>query len=152
MPWLYELVLFEWTLGQAFDADNATMLSEQAMVAIPPDAWPELRFEFHPSIQRLDLEWNVPALWKALTAENPVPVTAEHEPASPWLVWRDGLTTRYRSLPRDEQHALDVLRTGGDFIDMCAALSELVEEGQVAMRAASLLKGWLAQGLVSGIR
>ena len=33
--WLYELGLFEWTLGQAFDAADDSLLTEQDMAAIP---------------------------------------------------------------------------------------------------------------------
>ena len=50
MHWLCELALFEWTLGQAFDAANVTTYTEQDMAAIPPEAWPELKFTLHPSV------------------------------------------------------------------------------------------------------
>jgi len=150
MPWLQELSLFEWTLGQAFDAADTTLFTELEMAAIPPLDWSDLKFRLHPSALRLDLAWNAPEMWRALTADNPVPVTAVHEAASPWLVWREQLVTRFRSLPTDEALALDALRTGGNFTNLCEALATLLLEEDVPLRAAGLLKGWIRQGLISG--
>jgi hypothetical protein len=152
MHWLHELSLFERTLGQAFDAADDTAISEQDLAGIAPEAWPELRFHMHPSVHRLDLEWNISAMWQALTADSPVQVTAIRESASPWLVWRDQLITRFRSMQGDEQLALDQLRAGNSFSQACEALTALMREDQVPLRAAGLLKSWMAQGLISGIQ
>lgn len=152
MPWLHELAVFEWTLGQAFDAANTEIFTAQDMVAIPPDAWPALRFVIHPSVQRLDLEWNVPGIWQALTADEPVPVSAVRDGPGPWLIWREQLVTRFRSMHMDEQRAFDVLREGACFNDMCELLATLMGEEDVPLYAAGLLKGWIDQGLISGIR
>lgn len=152
MYWLYELALFEWSLGQAFDVSNVAIFKVQDMASIPPDAWPELRFVMHPSVQRLDLEWNIPEMWQALTDDNPAEVTAVRETASPWLVWREQLTTRFRSMPIDEQRTLDKLCEGASFNDICEILATLMNEDEVPLHAAGLLKGWIAQGLISGIK
>lgn len=151
MPWLRELALFEWTLGQAFDAADAPVFTEQDMAAIPHQAWPELRFVPHPSVHRLDLEWNIPEMWQALTDDQPVQVTAVRDKTSPWLVWRELLMTRFRSLQIDEQMALDALRGGGRFSEVCEVLATLLGEDEVPLRVAGLLKGWIAQGLISGV-
>ena len=150
MYWLVELALFEWTLGQAFDAADASLFTEQDMAAIPPEAWPELTFSLHPSVHRLNLEWNIPEMWQALTADEPTPIDAERDSPSPWLIWREQLVTRFRSMQTDEQQALDIVAKGGSFNDMCEALAMLMPEDEVPLRAAGLLKGWLAQGLISG--
>ena len=139
-------------LGQAFDAANLSLFTEQDMATIPPKAWPELKFTLHPSVHRLDFEWNIPELWQALTDDNPTQVTAIREVASPWLVWREHLITRFRSMPIDEQRALDTLRECGSFNDVCNVLASLMSEDEVPLRAASLLKGWITQGLISGIQ
>ena len=152
MSWLYELALFEWTLGQAFDAANAAIFTEQDMATIPPEAWPDLRFVMHPSVHRLDFTWNIPEMWQALTNDPPTQVTAMHDNASPWLVWREQLITRFRSMLADEQLALDTLSKGGSFNEVCEALAMLMSEDEVPLCAAGLLKGWIAQGLISGIQ
>lgn len=150
--WLYELALFERTLGQAFDAADEAIFSEQDMAGIPPEAWPELRFHMHPSVHRLDLEWNIPEIWQALTGDGPTQVTAIRESASPWLIWRDQLITRFRSMQADEQLALDKLCAGDSFNQACEVLATLIREDEVPLRAAGLLKSWMTQGLISGIQ
>lgn len=152
MHWLHELALFEWTLGDAFDAADVEIVSEQELTNIPPEDWADLRFVLHPSVQCLELEWNIPAMWQALTADVPAQVTAIHEDASPWLIWRQQLVTRFRSMQRDEQLALEAVRKGQDFNTVCEVLTKLVEEEQVPAHAAGLLKGWIAQGLISGVQ
>jgi len=152
MHWLSELTLFEWTLGQAFDAADSIPVTAQELAAIPPGDWPALRFGLHPSVHRLDLEWNVPELWRALTGSQPEQVTANRDTASPWLVWREQLITRFRSMQPDEQRALDTLGAGGSFNEVCAVLATLMAEDEVPHRAADLLKGWTAQGLLGTVQ
>lgn len=152
MPWLEELIHFEWTLGQTFDAADADLFREQDMAGFPLEAWPELRFKVHHSVHRLDLQWNTPMMWKALTTDDPVPVTAVHDNASPWLIWRQQLVTRFRSMSDDEQQALDLVCGGGSFHDVCERLATMMNEEEVPQRAAVLLKGWFVQGLISGVR
>jgi len=152
MRWLYEMALFEWTLGYAFDAADAGILSEQDVVAVPFEGWPDLKFVFHPSVQRLNLEWNIPEMWLALTAEEPAQVTARQDSASPWLIWREQLITRFRSMRADEAQALDMLRAGENFNEVCEVLATRMNEEDVPLHAAGLLKAWITQGLLSGIR
>ena len=151
MPWLNELTQFEWTLGQAFDAADDPVLSEQDMNDVPYEEWPELRFILHSSVHHLDLEWNVPQIWQALSGDNPTGLIAEHDGSCPWLIWREDLVTRFRSMQPDEQLALDALREGRNFSQMCDSLTMLMSEEEVPLHIAGLLKGWIAQGLISGI-
>lgn len=150
--WLYELALFEWTLGQAFDAPDSSPLGEQDMAIIPAGLWPELRFQMHASVHRIDFEWNIPQMWQALTCDTPSQVTASRGKPSSWLVWREQLVTRFRSLQADELLALDRLIAGESFEAACEALSSSMSEKEVPLRAAGLLKSWIAQGLIAGIR
>jgi hypothetical protein len=55
-------------------------------------------------------------------------------------------------LPDDEQVALDCARAGWSFGEVCERLTAFVDADTVPLRAATLLKGWLAHGLVSAIR
>ena len=149
MPWLYELAIFEWSLGQAFDADDDNLFTEQDMASIVPEAWPELKFKLHSSVQRLNFEWNIIEMWQALTAENPAEVQAKKEDLYPYLVWRKNLSSHFRSMQKNEQIAFDVLAQAGDFSDICAALSQRLNEDEVPMHVASFLKAWINQGLIS---
>lgn len=151
IPWLYELAVFEWSLGQAFDAADDDLFTEHDMATVAPEAWPELKFTLHASVQRLDFEWNIVELWQALTAETPTEVTATKDVSSPWLVWRENLSTHFRSMETNEQIALDKAIQGGDFSDICESLASQINEEEVPMHAASFLKTWISQGLISSI-
>lgn len=151
MPWLYELALFEWNLGQAFDAADDKIFTEQDMASVAPEAWPELKFKLHSSVERLDFEWNIIEMWQALTAEIPTEISATKDTPSPWLIWRENLSTHFRSMEQDEQIAFDTLAQDGDFTDICESLANIVNEEEVPMHAASLLKGWISQNIISDI-
>lgn len=149
--WLHELALFELRLGQAFDAADCTPVTEQAVAQIPPDRWPSLRVEFIPSLTTLTLAWNTPSLWNTLTSDQPTETEAVRGQASHWLIWRQELVTRFRSLEEDEQRMLDGLQRGGNFNEACVLLSALMNEEDVPLRAAGLLKSWLNQGLIASV-
>jgi hypothetical protein len=151
MPWLYELALFEWNLGQAFDAADVKLLTEQDMGNVPHESWPDIKFTLHPSVQQLNFEWNIVQMWQALTYENPTEITASNEEASSWLIWREQLITRFRSMEMDEQLAFESLRKGEDFNDICESLIIVMNEEDIPMHVAGLLKSWITQGLITKI-
>ncbi|PVV08818.1 MAG: hypothetical protein B6D72_15680 [gamma proteobacterium symbiont of Ctena orbiculata] len=152
LAWLPELASFEWTLGQAFDAAESGLVTEGDMASIAAESWPLLRFAFCPCVYRIDLEWNTPAMWKALTVDPPLEVEAIRSGSnSAWLIWRQELVTRFRSLEQDEQLFLDALRNGETFSDACEILAERIGADSAPMRAAGLLKGWIQQGLITRI-
>jgi hypothetical protein len=65
-------------------------------------------------------------------------------------MWRDELMTQYRSLEADEAVALSAAHAGANFTEICSALAtEIGDQEQVPMKAASLLKGWLAAGMLT---
>jgi hypothetical protein len=69
-----------------------------------------------------------------------------------WVLWRRDLIVRWRSLAADEAVALDALRSGAPFGEICELLCEHVDPDGAGMHAASLLKRWLNDGLLSGVR
>ena len=118
------------------------------MAVIPPESWPELTFTLHSSVQRLQLEWNSPEMWIALTYDKPTEITAQQDKNSHWLIWRENFITRFRSMQTDEQLAFDALAAGENFNDVCMVLAGIMDEDSVPMHAAGLLKGWINQGLL----
>lgn len=147
-PWLGELARWEWTVAAAFDAPDATALPLDALAAISPEDWPALQFEFHPSLQRLQMKTNAPALFKALAEEQSVPEPALLPEEQAWLIWRQDLKTQYRSLSAYEAAALDRMRAGGTFEEMCDVLCAWHAEDAVPLQAAGLLKQWIQDGCV----
>lgn len=151
-PWLADLAQWEWALAAAFDAPDAQPIDESAFAAIGADEWPTLRFAFHPSVQRLAFHTNTPALFKALSEESatPPPERLPHE--QQWLIWRRDLTTRYRSLDAVETRALDAALHGAAFEELCETLCACCDAKEVPLRAASLLRTWVSDGLITGLR
>jgi len=147
-PLLSEMAAFEWALRGALDAADAQPLARSTLTALPTEDWARLRLDFHPSLTRLDLEWNVPQLWRAIDAEaEPIPAQRAEFPI-PWMVWRKELSNWFRSLEVDEAWALDHMREGGDFSSLCAGLTEWIDEANVPMRAAGFVATWLDEGLL----
>jgi hypothetical protein len=149
-PVLAEMAAFEWTQGLAFDAADAMPLDMQALAGVPPESWGQVKFGLHPSVGRLELDWNVPKIWQAVDADADVPEPASDGTVS-WLLWRQDLTTRWRSLTADEAWMLDATGRGASFGELCEGLCRWHAPETVAMQAASYLKLWLSDGLVVSI-
>jgi hypothetical protein len=147
-PVLAELARWEWALTGVFDAADAAPLGHEALARIPPPQWAQLRFAWHPSVQRLDLIWNVPQLWQALTTDVERPPAALAPAPLQWLLWRQELTTRFRSLPPAEAAVLDAARSGWPFAELCELLCDEVGEQQAPAQAAALLREWIDAGLI----
>jgi len=149
-PELAELARFEWAFVDAFDAADTAIVDEATAAAVPMEAWPSLRMTFHPSLRTVPLNCNTLELWKAGHDGTDMPTARMMETLQVCLVWRHELMTQYRVLDADEAEALEAARGGADFAGLCELLLEWQDDDtQVAMRAVSLLKGWLAAGLVT---
>ncbi len=148
-PALGELAAFEWAQGEVFDAPDADTVAVAEIAEISPQEWPRLHFQPHPSLRRLDLYWNVVAVWQALdNGEAPPPLLAATK-AQAWLLWRRQLSIHWRSLGVEECWALDAWRRGASFGEICEGLCEWVAPEQVPVHAASLLKSWVDARLIS---
>ena len=154
-----ELAAWEWLLADVFDAAGATPVSVEALARIAPSAWAGLRFRAHPTLRRYTSTTNAVDLWRRVaTAEvaaraspaTGLPACTRHEPVE-WLAWRRELTPHYRSLEPDEARALDALRTGAAFGDICEGLAESEDADQAPLRAAQYLRGWIERGLIAGL-
>jgi len=151
-PYLAEMAAFEWAQSMVFDAADEAQVAIEAMAAVPPDRWPSLSFRFHPAVQLLSLSWNVPPFWQAVDQDaEPPELAASPEPVS-WLLWRAELATHWRSLGADEAWALAAASTGRTFAELCEGLGRWHDESSVALAAASLLKRWLTDGLLTSLQ
>jgi hypothetical protein len=150
-PWIAELAHWEWALAASFDAQDAATAGIGSLATVAPGDWGELRLEFHPSVQYLELKTNAQALFKALSEDHPPPQPAILERPQPWLLWRQDLKTQYRSLEPDEAAALTAVRGGGTFGDMCEALCEWHDPGDVPLLAAGMLKRWIVEELLKDL-
>jgi len=151
-PVLGELASFEWNKGEVFDVPDDEPLLIEAIAVVPPESWPEMRLLPHPSLRRLDLRWNVPAISLACEAREKLPKARARPRVVPWLLWRDeALNIRWRALGADEAAAIDAMRAGRSFGELCELLCEWVEPEQAAMHAAGLLKRWVVDRLIADL-
>jgi len=147
-PVLAELARWEWAMSGVFDAADAAPLAHEKLARLPPQQWAQLRFTFHPSVQRLTLWWNVPQLWRALTDDTERPAASLTAEPVEWLLWRQELSTYFRSLPQTEAAALDGALRGWPFGELCELLCEKLGDPAAPAQAATLLRGWVASGLI----
>ena len=148
---LTEMAAFEWTLAEVFDAEDSIVVAAEQVAAIPPERWPEMRLMLHPTLRRLNLQWNVVPIWKAIKKNDaPDPPQAAESPLA-WLIWRKEMETLFRSLEGDEAWAIDAVIDRATFGSICVGLCRWVGDDRAATRAASLLKGWVTTGLITRI-
>ncbi|HYB65503.1 MAG TPA: DNA-binding domain-containing protein [Steroidobacteraceae bacterium] len=148
VPLLAELARWEWMLCAVFDAADAQLLTAAALARVAPADWPELHLTFHPSVQRLALRWNTPQMWKALTEGSERPELSFAAQPVEWLAWRQDLKTWFRSLEPAEAEALDAMRNGRSFGELCELLAASHGSERTAAEAAALLARWLGAGLL----
>ena len=148
VPLLGELARWEWTMAGVFDAADAPLLTHAELTRFAPQQWAQLRFTVHPSVARLELAWNVPQLWKALSEEGERPEMTLGAAPAEWLLWRENLTSYFRSLGKAEASVLDAARNGWPFGELCTLLCDELGESEAPAQAAALLRGWITAGLI----
>lgn len=146
-PALHELSRFEWAQGECFDAAEVPLLGIEHIAALPADAWPTLRLVLQPCLRVLALSCNAPDLVVAHASDGASPELREEAP-SQWLLWRSEGDVQWRRLDDDEVLALRAIAAGETFAQLCERMNELHGDDG-ALRAASLLKRWLADGLLA---
>ena len=151
-PLLADIAAFEWAMTHAFDAEDTPLATVADMAAVSPDNWPGLIFTLHPSVQRIDIRGNAPALWNAADRKETLPVPEQSPHPIGWVIWRQELKLYFRSLSVDQAWMLDALRDGRSFADICEGLTEWIDAQHVALHAAGLLKQWLEDGMISEIK
>jgi hypothetical protein len=147
-PVLAELALFEWTLGLAFDAPNGEPLRFEDVAAVPPEAWPELRFSPSAALHVIELRTNAVAIWKEIDDRDSFEVEITPEPVA-WAIWRKNHSPFFRSLEDDEVWALKAMLARASFGEICAGLCEWVGDEEAPARAAGLLRGWVEEGWIA---
>ncbi len=147
-PQTAELAAFERRLLDCFDAADAPLTTWQALLATPPERWPNLCPQFHPSVQLHHTQWNSVEIWRALKAEQAPPELCSAR--ADWLLWRDReQVTRFRSLSSEEAQAFAHFHAGGDFARLCEALQERHAAEAVPGIALGVLQGWCNEDVIS---
>ena len=150
-PSLIDLARMEWSLSVSFDSADATVLTPADLMAIAPTLWPSLRFEAHPSVALLWLDWSVEPVWRTLTDDEHAQADAPEPSSHPLLVWRQQLETRWRSLPDNEAALLQNCLRGQDFAQLCEQAVAFAGDDAAAF-AAGALRRWVEDGLLTRLR
>ena len=132
----------------AFDAEDAPILQLQDLANISVETWGSLCFTFHPSMQLLDLQWNVIPVWQALDVALTPPAIAKIN--APCILWRSELNVHYRSIELQEYNAIRQLNSGASFADLCEMLHQDVAD-LASEQAAQYLSSWLDAGMISNL-
>jgi hypothetical protein len=138
-----DLARFEWTMAAAFDAPDQVALTAASIAGVAPEQWPQLRFAYAPSLQRVSVSSNCVAWWKFGCAAASRPSRWRPTCTQQWLVWRQELAVFYRRLSGAEAQALDAGLAGATFGQLC-------EQLDTPAVAAAMLQGWFNAGLVVG--
>lgn len=149
---LVEMARTDWVMGLAFDAADAESITPDELATVPAERWGDLVFDFHPSVQRLDLAYDTPPIRSQLIAGETIDSPSPRDAPRGWTFWRASLRVHYRSLDIDEAFVLDAAREGASFAELCAAIVEWVDEQNAPMRAVELLKQWLVDGMITHFR
>lgn len=154
-PAAADLARFEWSIGLAFDAPEASPLGFADLAAVPPEDWAGLGFRLHPSLQFLSLAYDAPGWWLATQGPEPDPGADKPAPLPlpdrNWAIWRGDEGVQFRKLETDESEALWAVRKGDDFTALCRVLAGEGEADAAAMRAAGLLRAWVDAGWIVGL-
>lgn len=148
-PAAAEMARFEWALGEVFDAVDAVPVQAADLMALPPEAWQELRFTPLPSFRRLRLAHDVPQAWQR--REEVEPGDLEVAPAirpTDWVIWRPERTSHFRSLEPDEAAMLAAMTEGHAFPELCESLVAHVGEDAAPAQAAGRLRSWVEEGMI----
>lgn len=151
-PELAEMAAFEWAQGEVVDASDSPVCSVEQLITVSPMRWPDMRVVFQHAMRRLELNWNVSIVWRAIHDGSPIPTFERCAQPLAWLLWRRSLQVHWRSLADDEQWAIQACLDGRSFGEICQGLNERSTVPDVALRAATLLKQWLNDDLVSDIK
>ncbi|MFT4059836.1 MAG: DNA-binding domain-containing protein [Legionella sp.] len=147
---LAELADFEWKMTLAFDAADSSVIQVDEMAAVAAEAWSDLQFVMHPSVQRCNYFYKTVSLWQALMHDHDLPEKELATEANAWVMWRTPeYTIQFYSFSPEEAWAFDTLMQGTSFAVLCEGLCEWISSEEVGLRAASYLKKWIQWGLIA---
>jgi hypothetical protein len=151
-PEIAELAGLEKALADAFDGPDAEPLRIDALGALPPETWPNLVLESHPTAIHLTFKTNAADLWCALKDEATPPKPKTLPEPQAILVWRQDFMARFRPLGPEEDMMWIEAAKGVRFGVLCELVATFAGEDGAELRAATYLKGWVDTGLLASFQ
>jgi hypothetical protein len=149
---LAEIADLDKALADAFDGPDAAPLTIETLAALPPEAWPHLTFEPHPTAIRLSFSTNAAEIWAALKQETAPPKPVKLPERQAVVVWRQDFMARFKSLTAEEAMMWNEATKGVSFGVLCEMVAAFAGEDEAELRAATYLKGWVDMGMLAGFR
>jgi hypothetical protein len=148
-PDVSEVAWLDGALRDAFSGPDARVIDATALAA---DDWDAVEFVFVPTLRFRVMRSNAVAIWKALADESMPPTAMQAGADGGVRVWRQGLSPQFASMDAPECACLDLALAGATFGEICELLGRLHGSLSVAVEAGTLLRAWVAAGLVLRLR
>ena len=149
--WFADMARFDWALAFAFDAEDAPAAGLADLVGVPPEFWGSIRLAFHPTLDAFRIATPVDEARPRLLEDpaNQLDRAARCERAI--MAWRIEHDVKFRAIDALEFSALQAMRDGATFGDLCELVAGEVDPETAPVRAAQILQGWLEWGIVATV-
>ena len=169
-PYLAEMAVFEWYLGEALHAADGLRIGLEELQAIPAFELNDITIEFHPSIQVLDFFWNVPEVWQSIDESKEINFL-KNEIQQSWIIGcldfqskfqselQSALQSEfeknevfYRAINGKEKYIFSLVNQKLPFGDICEYLCEIMAEDGVPSFIVNCLQRWVQEGIISNLK
>jgi hypothetical protein len=147
VPFVADLAALERAIVEVFQGADCVAVGTQALREVAPADWPAMKLTLQPAAQVLALDWRVSELVRAVEEERPWE-QPEHS-AAKVLVWRRGTRVFHRALETVEADALDAIRRGATFAEICDVVAKHAEVDDPVAAINRMLARWLSDGLLA---
>jgi hypothetical protein len=141
-PWLADMARLEWARVEVFDAPDAQPVAMDDLRGVPEAEWPGVRLRPIPALEVVESGWPLHVIWRDGGYAPPTRTVLR--------VWRQEGAVYHCAMDDLEQAALDRLRAGATFGEVCQALADL-GPAEAPAEAGALLARWIEDGLIAAI-
>lgn len=150
-PWFADMARFDWALAFAFDAADAPAAGLADLVGVPPEFWGSIRLAFHPTLDAFRISTPVDEARPQLLEDADIRLDRAARCDRAIMAWRIGHDVKFRATDPLEFAALQAMRGGATFGDLCELVAGGADPESAPLRAAQILQGWLEWGIVATV-
>jgi hypothetical protein len=142
---------FDWALAFAFDGPDAPAAGLADLAGVSPEFWGSIRLRFHPTLDVFRISTPVDEARPQLLEKADISLHRQARCARAIMVWRVEHDVKFRAIDLLEFSALEAMRNGGTFAEMCELVAQQVSTEAAPLRAAQMLQGWLEWSAVATV-
>jgi hypothetical protein len=150
-PWFADMARFDWALAFAFDAPDAPAAGLADLIGVPPEFWGSVRLQFHPTLDVFRIATPVDEARPRLIEDGGVALDRSARCERAVIAWRIDYDVKFRAIDLLELAAMQMMRDGATFGDMCELVAREADAESAPLRAAQILQGWLEWGSVAAV-